>query len=114
MTDSNSVGSNRKPGTFVKGDPRCWRKGRPKNFDELRNMVQLIGHEKVAVGPNSEGKIVAVTRIELLVRGMYASKDPRQHQALLDIAYGRVPQAVELTGKEGGELVIVVKPPDVK
>ena len=32
-------------GSFVKGDPRCHRDGRPKNSGDLTALAKRIGHE---------------------------------------------------------------------
>jgi hypothetical protein len=37
---------------------------------------------------------------------MSLSKDPRQRIAFLEIAYGKVPNPVEITGADGGVLKI--------
>ena len=42
---TTNTGSNRKPGTFVPGDKRINRKVRPKSFDQLRALAQMIAHE---------------------------------------------------------------------
>jgi len=78
---------------FKKGDPRINRLGRPKNMPELREMVQRILHEKLVDKVNG----VAMTRIELIARDMAMSKDPRKVQSLLEIAFGKIPQAVDVS-----------------
>jgi hypothetical protein len=87
---------------FVKGDPRINRKGRPKSFDALRELAKEIANEKIV---STDGK-TAMTRVELILREMSLSKDPRQRVAFLEIAYGKVPNAVELTGKDGGAIPV--------
>jgi hypothetical protein len=80
-----------RPGTFTKGDPRINRKGRPKSFDQLRSLAQKLSHEPIIPG---EG----MTAIEAILRKL-ARENPER---FIEIAYGKVPQPVELTGKDGG------------
>ena len=92
-----------KPGTFQKGhDPRRNTKGRPKSFNALRELAQQIGHEDVMRGDEPmvvNGKKVSVT--EAILRAWAASKNPRLQQAFMEIAYGKTPAAVEVSGKDG-------------
>ena len=88
--------------SFVKGDPRINRKGRPKTSDAFRSLAQQIAHE--AALKNGEplvidGHIVTVT--EAILRQWAQSKDPRLQMAFIEVAYGKVPVRTELTGKNG-------------
>jgi hypothetical protein len=97
--------SNLKP--FVKGDPRIWRGGRPKSFPALQELAQQIAHETAKAGGADvviDGHKVTVT--EAVLRQWFQSKDFQKQRAALEIAFGKVPQAVELTGKDGGDIVI--------
>jgi hypothetical protein len=87
------------PKPFTKGDPRINRKGRPKSFDQLRSLAQKLSHEPIIPG---EG----ITAIGAILRKL-ARENPER---LIEIAYGKVPQPVELTGKDGGaEIKIVIE-----
>ena len=93
--------------SFKPGDPRINRKGRPKSFDALRALAQQIAHE--AALKNGEplvidGHIVTVT--EAILRTWAQSKDPRLQQAFIEVAYGKVPTQTQITGVDGGPIVI--------
>ena len=101
---SNTTQQQPKPGGatgkgFVKGDPRINRKGRPKSFDQLRSLAQEIAHEAAASGGKPvviNGKTVTVT--EVIMRQWAQSKDPRLQQKFIEVAYGKTPEQVLLTG----------------
>ena len=79
---------------FVKGDKRINRKGRPRSFDELRKLAQIIAAE-----PISESE--KMTRIEALLRVMSSSRNPADRKTFLEYAFGKVQDRVDLTS--GGE-----------
>jgi hypothetical protein len=112
VTESTNTGENRKPGTFVKGDPRINRKGRPKSFDALRELAKEIAHE-IAKQKNGEpvrtrdGKPLTVT--EAILRSWSSSTNPKLQQAFIEIAYGKTPAAIELTGRDGAPLEITTQ-----
>ena len=87
---------------FTKGDPRINRKGRPKSFDGLRELAQLIGHEAVSVGDKK------LTVTEAILRQWAQSKNPILQRAFIEIAFGKVPDRTELTGADGKPLKIKV------
>lgn len=82
---------------FVKGDPRINRKGRPKTFDKLRSLAQMIAVED---GITTDEKVLS--NVEVILRGMMKA-DPK---LFLEIAYGKVPNPIELTGKNGGAIIV--------
>ena len=99
MNDENLI-------PFVKGDPRCNRNGRPKSFDALRKLAQQLVSEtaKDAKGEPIVRDGHAVTQIEALMLKMMHD-DPTK---FVEIAYGKVPQPVEHTGKDGEKLTIEI------
>ena len=85
---------NPSPGTrFAKGDPRINRKGRPKDFDAFRELAQVIANERVV----SKDGSTAMTRIEMILRSWSLSGNYQLQRAFVEIAYGKVPQAVDVT-----------------
>ena len=81
---------NLKP--FVKGDPRCWRRGRPKSFNALRALAKQIADEKAK--SNKKTLVIdghSATVVEAILRSWAVSKDPRKQKAFMEIAYGKVP-----------------------
>lgn len=97
-------------GSFVKGDKRINRDGRPKNSGDLTALAKRIGHEvatkkngEVLTGP--DGKPVTV--IETILRQW--AQNPRQQGDFVDRAYGKVPQRQEHTGVDGEAIEFVVK-----
>lgn len=111
MTDRSNTEKKQPPSgkPFVKGDPRINRKGRPKSFDALRDLAQQIAHETAKANGNSvviDGHIVTVT--EAILRQWAQSKNPILQQRFIEVAFGKVPQPVELSGKDGEPLRVIV------
>ena len=107
MTDSSNTAPNSKPRgkPFTKGDPRINRKGRPKSFDALRELAQTIAHEEAKSGGATVvigGHKVTVT--EAILRSWAASKNPQLQKLFVEIAFGKVPDALDLSS--GGERII--------
>lgn len=84
---------------FVKDDPRINRRGRPKGFDTLRALALKICAE-IVTNPETKEKISVA---EDILREMRA--DPKQRKDLLEIAYGSVPKALQVT--EGMEPIVI-------
>jgi len=90
---TSNTGDNRKPGTFRKGDPRINRKGRPRNFDALRELAQSIAHE-TAKKPDGEPLVIdghIATVAEMVLRTWATSKNAQLQQAFIQYAFGKVP-----------------------
>ena len=97
-------------GSFVKGDKRINRDGRPKNSGDLTALAKRIGHEvatkkngEVLTGP--DGKPVTV--IETILRQW--AQNPRQQGDFVDRAYGKVPQQQQHSGEGGGAIEHTIK-----
>ena len=107
-----------KPGTFKKGDPRINRKGRPKNFDALRELALQIAHE--VAQHKGEDVVISgrkVTVSEAILRKWASSGNHQLQKAFIEIAFGKVPDIHEITGKDGDPVKVtmieVIRNPDV-
>lgn len=101
MEDGNNIAENsgKRKATgrpFVKGDPRCHRKGRPRSFDALRKLAVQIGRE---IDPDKD-----ISVVEGILRD-WAKGNYNEQKSLLEIAYGKVPDKIEVEG------VVTIKPP---
>ncbi len=112
MANNPKATDNLKP--FTKGDPRINRNGRPKSFDKLRELARSISHEPVKQSGQPlviDGHIVTVA--EAMLRQLATSKNPRDRQLFIEIAYGKVPNPIELSGPDGAPLTIAIVNVDV-
>ncbi len=94
---------NLKP--FTKGDPRINRKGRPKSFDALRQLAQSLANAQAKDSNGNplvldDGSAATQTQVILL---KLMRENPEK---FLEIAFGKVPQAVDVTS--GGEKIELV------
>lgn len=80
---------------FVKGDPRINRKGRPKHFQQFRELAQMISHEKVIAADGS-----TITRVEAILRSWSKSKCPQLQALFVQYAYGKPPDKLEVNELE--------------
>jgi hypothetical protein len=97
MSDEASVaGENRQSnGRFVKGDPRIWRKGRPRKFDQWRNLTIEVLREP-ARDKNGEPIIIdghIATNAEMIARSWLSDK--KRQPDLIAAAFGKVPDRQE-------------------
>lgn len=114
MPNNPRAAENLKP--FQKGpDPRRNRKGRPKDLPGLRNLIQSILNEAATdkAGNALTANGHAMTVIEAMTRQMIQSKNPRMAQIILEYAYGKVSAPVEVSGKDGGPVALVVGAADL-
>ena len=88
---------------FEKGDKRINRKGRPKNFDALRKLAQRLAVEEI----EGEANFEHWTRVEAILRSWASLSSDRQAQKdFLEIAYGKVPNDVNLTANIKGAIPV--------
>lgn len=78
---------------FVKGDPRINRKGRPKSFDQLRALAQMIANEAGATDADGTPHSNAEMALRKLMKD--------DTKLFLEIAFGKVPNLLDVTS--GGE-----------
>lgn len=111
-TGEQQVLPPRADGRFVKGDPRINRKGRPKSFDELRALGQMIAHQKVRDG---EGQVLevdgkAVSYVEFILRNWATSTDYHKQKLFIEMTFGKTPDPKyddeQSSGPAEGEFVL--------
>jgi hypothetical protein len=91
---------------FVAGDARINRRGRPRLFDECRDVAQKILRERVYI----EGSTApSMQRIELILRQWAASRKAADQKQLVEIGYGKVPDKLEVTGENGEKFQVTVE-----
>lgn len=95
---------NLKP--FVKGDPRCNRKGRPKSFDALRSLAVGMASEPAV---DKEGNPILihgkpVTNAQLVLYQWMTDKKLQKN--FMEVAFGKVPQAVEIKTEDNKPIVV--------
>jgi len=87
---------------FVKGDPRASKGGKaPRKFNQLRHLAIQIATE--AVDPDGT---VDTTKVEAIIRDWMTSSDFQKQKAALELAYGKVPDKTEVSGKNGGAIEV--------
>jgi hypothetical protein len=94
--NTSKTGKNRKPGTFLPGDKRINRTGRPKTFTKLRELALEVGLEKINLR-TKEGKIVKeITVIESILLSWSRSSNPICQKNFLEICFGKVPDELNI------------------
>jgi hypothetical protein len=89
-TAEKASDGERKPGTFVKGDNRINRKGRPKSADQLRVLAKTLGFE-MAVEDNGDPIFFngrPITIIERIMLDWATSKDSRKQMLFVQYGWG--------------------------
>jgi hypothetical protein len=95
----NTVKNSPRKGQFVKGDPRINRKGRPHSFNALRVLAIQIATEKAAGRDTSN--------IEQILLEMATNRrNVQDRQKFIEIAYGKVPEEINLKTPEGLRVII--------
>lgn len=97
---------------FRKGDdPRRYRGGAKAQagFADLRKMALRVLEETAT---NKDGTAILrpdgkpMSNAEVVLRT--AMRDPRRALQVLEIAYGKVPQEVQVSGNEGGAIQVLI------
>lgn len=63
----------------------------------MRQLAQTIAHEDISDG-------MSVT--EAILRKWAGSKDPRLQLQFMEVAFGKVPNPVEIGGKDGNDITV--------
>ena len=111
ISSSSAENSKKKPRgkPFAKGaDPRRNTKGAPRTFDAYRELVQ---EELLKIATTQGGQPVLlngeqVSNLRAIIAAMIHSKNPRERQYILEVAFGKVPDRTELTGADGGAVTV--------
>lgn len=85
------------PNQGDKRDERINRKGRPpvpRSLQELRDTIQAVLDEELNL--TDDGK-KTIQRLRAMLRVMTTSKHPQDRKTLLEFAYGKAPQTIDIT-----------------
>jgi len=93
--------SNLKP--FTKNDPRINRKGRPKNYDLLHEIAVRLCAQPADLADDPEG----ITKLEAIMQDWLNSKNFQKQLAVIQYAYGKTPEKIEVSQKQEPPLVII-------
>lgn len=77
---------------FKSGNKAAVGHGRPRTIGELRDLIQDIGAEKIHGAD--------LTRLELLLRGMFASRNAADRTTILKYGWGNVPVEFQMEWRE--------------
>lgn len=98
-------------GSFVPGDKRINRDGRPKGSGDLSALARRIAHEIATkkqsgeyvpiIGPDGR----PMTVIETIMRQW--AQDPKHQTDFVERGFGKVPQQQQITGDDGGPIRII-------
>lgn len=98
-------------GGFAERKHQINRKGRPTDFAGFRELAKAIAHEP-AQARDAKGDLHPVTidgkiatNAEIMLRKWFASGDARLQMHAMEVAFGKVPQPVEVGGPDGGPIV---------
>lgn len=88
---------------FVPGDPRINRSGRPKSFDQFRQLAQELAQE-IVKAPKGKGEMLAAEKV---LRRWRDSFEPSLQKAFIEYAFGKVPDKIEATGLENKTTLVL-------
>lgn len=80
-------------GGFQERKHQINRKGRPKDFDGLRELGKQIAHETI-----TEVNGHKATVAEMILRKWASSNNPQLQRAFIEVAFGKVPDKLDITG----------------
>ena len=95
-------------GGFQERKHQINRKGRPRSFDALRELAQEIAHEEAL--SNGQEVIInghKVTVAEAILRTWAQSKNPQLVKSFIEIAFGKVPDAIDMKSEGTIEVHVV-------
>ncbi len=87
---------------FTKGDPRINRKGRPKSFDQLREVAQEIAHREIK---SKNGSSISI--VEAVLLKLAEADDASSLKTFLEFSFGKVPDELKATGLESKPVLIL-------